>query len=129
MKNNKSKVKELNINNEKERHVISKELFCKVMSMFEEQDKIIDEACEVLEKLGSADFLYGAGQKYYDALVLLLEESFPECDDLIGWWLIDGAKDRVIHSSDTSEMWILKTPEALYDFLLEFYCDKNDEDR
>ena len=67
--------------------VVSKELFCQVISMIREQEETDAAFSRALEKVGDGHFIFGVGNKYYEALMLLLKECAYDRYDYISWWL------------------------------------------
>ena len=106
--------------------MISKELFCKTISLIQEQEETDAEFSRALDKVGDGHFIFGVGNKYYEALMLLLKECAHDRYDYISWWLYEGEPDYKIWETDGSKEWALTTPEALYDFLVEI--DNEDEE-
>lgn len=97
---------------------ITKETFCKALSLIQEQDSINDAFAEALQTVGDGHYVFGVKNKYLSAAVLVLKEAMNDKYDYIDWWLFEPASDRTIWSADESESWDLKTPEALYDYIL-----------
>lgn len=96
---------------------ISKEVFCEALALIQEQQEIDREVGLALEKVGDGRFLYSVGNKYYEALLLVLKAAVNDKYDYISWWLYDGAPDYEVWTADESQKWILKEPEALYDYI------------
>jgi len=61
--------------------------------------------------------VFGVNNKYYDALLMVLKETLPDKYDYLSWWLYEGAPDYEIWSESEAKKWVLKEPEALYDFI------------
>ena len=99
--------------------MVSKELFCKIIAMIQEQEATDMEFSRALDKVGDGHFIFGSGNKYYEALILLLKECVPDRYDYISWWLYEGEPDYKIWEADGSKEWTLDTPGALYDYLVE----------
>lgn len=98
--------------------MISKDTFCKVLSLIKEQDEIYDNVGIALESVMDGHFVVGTENRYFRALFLVLKEIFPDKDDYISWWLYEDVEKIVYDSLDTdTETWNLTEPEALYDFL------------
>lgn len=97
--------------------MISKELFCKVIRLIEEQEAIDDEFSEALQKVGNGHFVFGAENKYREALLMLLKDAVHDQYDYIGWWLYEGAPDYEVWSADNEKKWVLKEPEKLYEYI------------
>ena len=97
--------------------MISKELFCKALRMIVEQEEINRRFAEALQLGGNGHYVFGNPNKYYDALLEVLKETVGDRYDYISWWLYEGAPDYKIWSTDESQEWDLKEPEALYDYI------------
>ena len=97
--------------------MISKELFCKALRMIVEQEEINRRFAEALQLVGNGHYVFGNPNKYYDALLEGLKETVGDRYDYISWWLYEGAPDYKIWSTDESQEWDLKEPEALYDYI------------
>ena len=87
------------------------------MSLICEQNEIDLEFSKALDLVGNGHFAYGTGNKYLEALLLVLKEAVNDKYDYIEWWLYEGEPDYEVWSDDESKRWILKEPEALYDFI------------
>ncbi len=98
--------------------MISKELFCKALQMLKEQEQIDNAFEEALQTVGSGFFVYAAENKYRDALLMLLKESVNDQYDYIDWWLYEATPEYKVWTEDETKEWILKEPEALYDFIV-----------
>ena len=97
--------------------MISKECFCKGLRMIQEQEKINEKFSQALQTVGNGYFVFGSHNKFYEALMMVLKETVGDKYDYIDWWLYEGEPDYEIWSSDESQKWILKDPEALYDYI------------
>ena len=97
--------------------IISKKFFCTVLGMIREQEAIDEEFGEALQKVGNGHFVFGTENKYRQALLMLLKETIYDRFDYIEWWLYEGAPDYEVWSADESKKWVLKEPEALYDYI------------
>lgn len=97
--------------------VISKKVFCIALQMIREQETIDEVFSRSLETVGNGHFVFGAANKYRQALLFVLKEAAHDRYDYIDWWLYEGAPDYTIWSADETEKWVLKEPEALYDFI------------
>lgn len=98
--------------------MITKETFCKVISLIKEQDQINRVFTEALYTVGDGPFAFGTNNRYLDALLLVLTEELNDKSDYIGWWLFEDIADRTVWSADEKQKWVLDTPEQLYDFLV-----------
>ena len=97
--------------------MISKEMFCKALRMIVEQEEINRRFAEALQLVGNGHYVFGTPNKYYDALLEVLKETVGDKYDYISWWLYEGAPDYKIWSTDESQEWDLKEPEALDDYI------------
>lgn len=96
--------------------MLSKELFCKALSLIQEQEQADIDFSKALQLTGEGTFLYGVGNKYREAAILLLQDYIGDRYDYIGWWLYEGSPDYEV--SDDDHVWHLKEPEDLYDFIV-----------
>lgn len=97
---------------------ISKECFCHALRLIQEQGEINEKFEKALQLVGNGHFVYGTGNKYYEALLDALKEALHDQFDYISWWLYEGAPDYRIWSGDGKLEWCLKEPGDLYDFIL-----------
>ena len=97
--------------------MISKEVFCKALTLIREQEAIDHEFGQALNLVGDGHYAYGTGNKYLEALRLVLKAAIDDKYDYIGWWLYEGEPDYEVWTEDESMKWVLKAPEALYDYL------------
>lgn len=97
--------------------MISKETFCKTLQLIREQETVNREVSNVLNLVGNGHFVFGGGQQYYEALMMLLKEAACDQYDYISWWLYEGAPDYRIWTQDEKKEWCLKEPSDLYDFI------------
>lgn len=97
--------------------MISKGLFCKVLQMIQNQKKTDEEFSSALEKVGDGHFVFNSGNKYFEALMLVLKEALPDKYDYVGWWLYEATPDYKVWSEDDNKEWNLREPEDLYDFI------------
>ncbi len=98
--------------------MLSKEVFCQALSFLLEQQKTDEDFAHALEKVGSGYFLYGTGNRYREALLLVLKEGINDRFDYISWWLYDGPPGFEVWDETAGRKWILREPEALYDFIV-----------
>lgn len=98
--------------------MISKETFCKALSLIKQQEAINHEFSLALDKVGDGHFVFGVKDKYYEALLMVLKESINDKYDYIEWWLYEESTDYKVWSKDEKKVWILDTPENLYDFIV-----------
>ena len=85
--------------------------------MIREQQTIDAAFSDALCTVGNGYLAFGAENKYLEALLLVLDEAVEDRYGYISWWLYEGADSYEIWSSDESQKWVLKEPEALYDYL------------
>lgn len=97
--------------------MISKEMFCKALSMIREQEAIDEDFGSALQKVVNGHFVFGTENKYRQALLMVLKEVMNDQYDYIGWWLYEGEPNFMIWSADETREWCLKEPEDLYDFI------------
>ena len=98
--------------------LLSKETFCSALRMIGEQERINDEVAVALDKVCGGHSAFGCNNKYLTALLMVLKEAVNDQYDYIDWWLYEGADEYKVWSADEREEWILKEPEALYDFIV-----------
>ena len=98
--------------------MISKETFCKAISLVLEQEKINDAFSAALQKVGDGPYVFGTPNRYFDALMLVLKEAVNDQYDYISWWLYEGAPTYEVSTADNTKTWFLKEPEDLYDFIV-----------
>lgn len=99
--------------------MISKETFVKVFDLIKEQERINEEFSEALNLVGNGHFAFGCENCYLEALLLVLKETMDDVYDYIDWWLYEASDDFRVENTFTGEEWNLKTPEDLYNFLVE----------
>lgn len=98
--------------------MISKDTFCRVLALIQEQDEINDQVEKALQLVGDGHYVFGTDNRYYRALLLVLKEELNDKYEYIEWWLYE-AEDYVVESADGSQKWDLTEPSALYDYLVE----------
>lgn len=98
--------------------LISKETFCKALSLIKEQEQCDETFSKALQKMGNGHFVFGCTNKLLAAVLLVLSEAMADKNDYINWWLYNLSDDYNVSLSDGSNTWNLKNPEALYDFLI-----------
>lgn len=89
------------------------------MALIQEQSEINERFSEALSLVGDGHFVFDGGEKYREALLLVLKEELHDQYDYIGWWLYEAADDYMVWTEDESKKWCLKEPAALYDYLVE----------
>jgi len=108
--------------------LLSKETFCKVLSLVQEQSEIDDRFSDALRLVGDGHFVFGAGNKYMEALLLVLKEAVGDKYDYTSWWLYETDNYRV-WSVDEDKEWNLRSPEALYDYIIEANAQEEGEEK
>ena len=97
--------------------MISKETFCKVLQLIQEQKSVNEKVSNALDLVGNGHFIFSGGEQYYEALMLVLKEAACDRYDYIGWWLYEGAPDYKVWTENQQCEWCLKNPGDLYDFI------------
>lgn len=98
--------------------MISRDTFCRVLALIQEQDEINDQVEKALQLVGDGHYVFGTDNRYYRALLLVLKEELNDKYEYIEWWLYE-AEDYVVETADGSQKWDLTEPGALYDYLVE----------
>lgn len=93
-----------------------KATFCEALRLIKLQSEIDKKFSAALQEMGNGYFIYGCANKYLDALLLVLREAMDDKYEYISWWLYD-TSDYIVKTSD-DEIFCLKEPEDLYDFLM-----------
>lgn len=101
---------------------ISKETFCKALALIKEQEVIDEQFSKALNQVGNGHFVFGVGNKYLEALLMILKEALSDKYNYIDWWLYEATDDYTVCTSDHSKSWNLREPEALYDYIVN-ECD------
>lgn len=100
-------------------NMITKEAFCKVLALIQEQDAINDEVGASLQKVCGSVVAFGTENKYQEALMLVLREALPDKYGYVEWWLYEAPSAGYhVWLDDGSKEWNLESPEALYDFII-----------
>ena len=97
--------------------MISKETFCKALSLIKEQDETNQKFGDALRLVGDGPFVFGTGNQYLNALLMVLKKAVDDKYDYIEWWLYDATGDHRVWSEDDSKEWDLTDVGALYDFI------------
>ena len=66
--------------------MISKETFCKALSLIKEQDEINQKFSDALQLVGDGHFVFVTDNKYLNALLLVMKEAVDDKCDYIEWW-------------------------------------------
>ena len=103
--------------------LLSKETFCRALQMIQQQDKVDEQFSEALRLVGNVFFLYGVGNRYHDALLMVLKEAMNDQYNYIDWWMYD-TDDYRVWTKDGKREWDLKEPGALYDYIANECQDK-----
>lgn len=98
--------------------MLSKETFCKALELVLEQERIDNAFSDALQTVGNGHYVFGSPNKNYEALMLVLKEAVNDRYDYISWWLYEGAPDYEVSTADGTQTWVLKEPEALYDYIV-----------
>lgn len=98
--------------------LLSKETFCKALRMIQSQEETDCVFSDALHLVGDGTFLYGVGNRYRQAALLVLANAVGDRYDYISWWLYEGAPDYEV--SDDTHTWHLKEPEDLYDYIINY---------
>lgn len=101
-----------------EKPLISKDTFCKAMKLIREQESTDEAFSKALQNVGYGHFVFGAKNKYLEALLLVISEAMNDKYDYISWWLYEATDGFEVSLSDGSKKWCLKEPEALYEFIV-----------
>lgn len=95
--------------------MISKETFCQVITLMQEQDQINEQVEKALELVADRVFFFGAHNRNSKAVRILLKEIFHDKYDYLDWWLYEQV-EKVIYWEDRS--FDVSTPEAFYDYMI-----------
>lgn len=106
--------------------MITKETFVKALALIQEQSNINDQFSKALDLVGDGHFVFGAENKYLEALLLVMKEAANDRYDYISWWLYEASPDFRVWSEDENREWYLKEPEALYDFIINECQEESD---
>ena len=97
---------------------ISKETFCNALTLIKEQEEIDKQFGEALSNICDGHIVYGTKNKYLEALLAVLKEAADDKYDYIEWWLYEATDEYTVGLQDGTKEWHLKTPEALYDYII-----------
>lgn len=117
---------------ERNRHMLPKELFLSTLEKIKEQEKRIDEFNTALSKICDGFPVFDSENQYLIALRDLLKYTMQDQYDYIGWWLYEAPdagytiwwddKDGQEASVDLTE------PSALYDYLVEWAAQEETQE-
>ena len=96
--------------------MISKETFCTVIALMQEQDQVNEQVEQALELVAERVFFLGAHDRYRKSVLILLKEIFHDRFDYLSWWLYEHV-EKVIYWDDDSSFDV-STPEAFYDYMV-----------
>ena len=102
-------------NGSRNSNMISKETFCKVIALMQEQDQVNEQVEKALELVADRVFFFGAHDRNSKAVRILLKEIFHDKYDYLDWWLYEHV-EKVIYWEDRS--FEVSTPEAFYDYMV-----------
>ena len=95
--------------------MISKETFCNVIALMQEQDQVNEQVEKALELIAERVFFLGAHDRNIKAVRILLKDIFHDVNDYLSWWLYEHV-EKVIYWEDRS--FDVSTPEAFYDYMV-----------
>lgn len=72
---------------------LSKATFCIALQMIKEQESINEEVAAALSKVSDGSCTFGCGNKWLEALLMVLKETVHDQYDYIGWWLYEASED------------------------------------
>ena len=98
---------------------ISKAAFCKALQLIRQQEAANEAVGQALAEVCGGSVAFGCGNRYQEALLLVLKEAVHDPYDYIDWWLWEAAPDYTVWSADESQSWCLKDPGDLYDYLIQ----------
>jgi len=87
--------------------MLSKETFCKALTMIREQRQINETFSDALELVGEGYYCFGVNSRYLDALLMVMKEAMDDKYDYIDWWLYEAAEDYQVE--DDEHIWCLLT--------------------
>lgn len=70
-------------------NMISKETFCNVIALMQEQDQVNEQVEKALELVADRVFFFGAHDRNGKAVRILLKEIFHDKNDYLDWWLYE----------------------------------------
>ena len=114
--------------------MISKEEFIERIKELDEISEADWELDRALKRIAPSDFTGFSRPQLTNEKLNSLVDDMDDKYEYISWWLYDcpdhgkGEDDKcTVWSKDEKRKWIIKTPEALYDYLAEIY-EKDDEE-
>ena len=95
--------------------MISKETFCKVIALMQEQDQVNEQVEKALELVADRVFFFGAHDRNNKAVRMLLKEIFHDKFDYLDWWLYEQVEKKIYWEDRSFDV---STPEAFYDYMV-----------
>src|SRR5438034_10513383 len=101
---------------------MNRSLFIRIIKLIQKQDKIDNKVSDALELISDSWIMMNAKNKKYQALNLILAEVMHDKADWIGWWLYEDVQKKIFFDKKLKKKPLdVKTPEQLYDYLVEEY--------
>ena len=97
--------------------MITKKLFVDVLKNIQKQEKRVSKFSKALGEICDGHPVFDTDNLYLKSLLDILKVTFDDRDDYITWWLWEDVEKKV-WLQDGVEI-DLKTPEKLYDFLVD----------
>lgn len=107
--------------------MITFDLFDKIITAIKEQDDIDRKVDDALELLCDSWVMMNTKNKKYWALGELLKVVMNDKDDFIGWWLYEDVEKEVTLKNNKKIN--LSTTKSLYEYLIQYYKEKNEENK
>ena len=107
--------------------MITFDLFDKIITAIKEQDDIDRKVDDALELLCDSWVMMNTKNKKYWALGELLKVVMNDKDDFIGWWLYEDVEKEV--TLENNKKINLSTTKSLYEYLIQYYKEKNEENK
>lgn len=111
--------------------MITKDEFCKALNKLKEQRDIDYNFHYHIEKAFPGSYAPIYNNVLWELSIHLLELSIKDDGEFVSWWVFEtdfGTKDNVKSVRVFGEPVDVSTPEKLYDFLVEPYKRKENED-
>lgn len=110
--------------------MISKEKFVGIMNKLQEAQQLVDDIDKVINSTKYHSFFVDFADAntlfilHDDIVIDLLVDMFNDKNEWISWWIYETnfGKDiemATVTNEKENKKWLLNTPEALYDFLIE----------